>query len=405
MEFSLYVHIPFCRQKCDYCDFFSIPLKSCLPLPSKEGYVSAVLNEIRFYAARYSVLRWKTVYIGGGTPSQLGDELLYRLISGIKAAVPDKKIDEFTVEVNPEDVTESLLSSLEKAGADRISVGIQALDQIALEKINRHCPVQTALDALNLLKENWHKRLSVDFIAGLPGQSKNSFEEQFNAVFAFENIGHISLYTLTVEENTPLYRNIKSKKIRWSSRKADSLWLSGRELLKKKGFLQYEVSNFAKKGEESLHNKVYWHLENYIGCGSGACGSVFYGFDSQKLSERWTNTRSIREYQDFWLSFKDFPKGELEISEKLREVEKIDLQTQEFEWLMMGFRLLEGVSPEVFRERFGKSLEKRIGAENGIFSQWCGKGLGCVYMDGGKKRYALTEKGIMLLNPFLESLL
>ena len=123
MEFSLYVHIPFCRQKCDYCDFFSIPLKSGLPLPSKEGYVSAVLNEIRFYAARYSVLRWKTVYIGGGTPSQLGDELLCRLISGIKAAVPDKKIDEFTVEVNPEDVTESLLSSLEKAGADRISVG------------------------------------------------------------------------------------------------------------------------------------------------------------------------------------------------------------------------------------------------------------------------------------------
>ena len=212
MEFSLYVHIPFCRQKCDYCDFFSLPQKFGLSPREKEVYVSAVLNEIRFYAAKYSISHWKTVYIGGGTPSQLGDDLLYRLISGIKAAVPDKEIREFTVEVNPEDVTESLLYSLDKAGADRISMGIQALDQKVLETINRHCPAETALNALNLLQENWHKRLSVDFIAGLPGQSRDSFEKQFNSVFAFKNIGHISLYTLTVEENTPLYKKIQLKK-------------------------------------------------------------------------------------------------------------------------------------------------------------------------------------------------
>lgn len=396
MEISLYVHVPFCRQKCDYCDFFSIPSNRASCVCPDEEYVRSVLNEIRFYVKKYSVSRWKTVYIGGGTPSQLGAKLLFELVSGIKSAVSDKTADEFTVEMNPEDLTEDILDSAQKAGVDRISTGIQALDQKALDSVNRRCPLQTAISSLELLQKKWKKKLSVDFIAGLPGQTYSSFKKQFETVFNFKNIDHISLYSLTLEENTPLYKKIESGKIKWSQQKTDRMWILGRKILKENGFIQYEVSNFARTGAESLHNKVYWHLENYIGCGSGACGSV-YG----EVSERWTNTCSIKNYENFWLDFNP----ESEIPESIRQVEKIDLQTQEFEWLMMGFRLLEGVCSEEFKKRFGKSLEERIGVKDGLFFEWSKKHLARSYKKGGKTFYALNERGLMLLNLFLESLL
>lgn len=396
MEISLYVHVPFCRQKCDYCDFFSIPSNRASCVCPDEEYVRSVLNEIRFYVKKYSVSRWKTVYIGGGTPSQLGAKLLFELVSGIKSAVSDKTADEFTVEMNPEDLTEDILNSAQKAGVDRISTGIQALDQKALDSVNRHCPLQTAISSLELLQKKWKKKLSVDFIAGLPGQTYSSFKKQFETVFNFKNIDHISLYSLTLEENTPLYKKIESGKIKWSQQKTDRMWILGRKILKENGFIQYEVSNFARTGAESLHNKVYWHLENYIGCGSGACGSV-YG----EVSERWTNTCSIKNYENFWLDFNP----ESEIPESIRQVEKIDLQTQEFEWLMMGFRLLEGVCSEEFKKRFGKSLEERIGVKDGLFFEWSKKHLARSYKKDGKTFYALNERGLMLLNLFLESLL
>lgn len=396
MEISLYVHVPFCRQKCDYCDFFSIPSNRASCVCPDEKYVRSVLNEIRFYVKKYSVSRWKTVYIGGGTPSQLGAKLLFELVSGIKSAVSDKTADEFTVEMNPEDLAEDILDSAQKAGVDRISTGIQALDQKALDSVNRHCPLQTAISSLELLQKKWKKKLSVDFIAGLPGQTYSSFKKQFETVFNFKNIDHISLYSLTLEENTPLYKKIESGKIKWSQQKTDRMWILGRKILKENGFIQYEVSNFARTGAESLHNKVYWHLENYIGCGSGACGSV-YG----EVSERWTNTCSIKNYENFWLDFNP----ESEIPESVRQVEKIDLQTQEFEWLMMGFRLLEGVCSEEFKKRFGKSLEERIGVKDGLFFEWSKKHLARSYKKDGKTFYALNERGLMLLNLFLESLL
>lgn len=396
MEISLYVHVPFCRQKCDYCDFFSIPSNRASCVCPDEKYVRSVLNEIRFYVKKYSVSRWKTVYIGGGTPSQLGAKLLFELVSGIKSAVSDKTTDEFTVEMNPEDLTEDILNSAQKAGVDRISTGIQALDQKALDSVNRHCPLQTAISSLELLQKKWKKKLSVDFIAGLPGQTYSSFKKQFETVFNFKNIDHISLYSLTLEENTPLYKKIESGKIKWSQQKTDRMWILGRKILKENGFIQYEVSNFARTGAESLHNKVYWHLENYIGCGSGACGSV-YG----EVSERWTNTCSIKNYENFWLDFNP----ESEIPESIRQVEKIDLQTQEFEWIMMGFRLLEGVCSEEFKKRFGKSLEERIGVKDGLFFEWSKKHLARSYKKDGKTFYALNERGLMLLNLFLESLL
>ncbi len=396
MDFSLYVHIPFCRQKCDYCDFFSVPsAKSCL-LPDK-NYVDAVLAECSFLVQKYSVTRWKTVYIGGGTPSQLGSELLCLLVEGIKKAVKEKKIDEFTVEMNPEDITFELLEAAQRCGIDRISMGIQALDDKALGAINRHCSVSKVYSALELVEKFWEKKLSVDFISGLPCQTYDSFKNQFQQIFKYKKIDHISLYTLTVEENTPLYKKIESGKIKWNPEKADKMWIIGRNLLEKNGFYQYEISNFSKPGFKSLHNQTYWHLDSYLGCGAGACSSVY-----EKKTRRWTNTVSIKKYEDFWLNFK------AENIQKLSEIQNVELisrETEIFEWLMMGFRLVDGVCEEDFKKRFNLELEERIGTKNGVFADWKKRKLAKTSVKNEKTYYSLTKRGIMLLNQFLESLL
>lgn len=395
MDFSLYIHIPFCRQKCDYCDFFSVPSSNGCLVPDK-NYVDAVLAECNFLVRKYSVTRWKTVYIGGGTPSQLGTKLLVLLAEGIKGAVKEKKIDEFTVEMNPEDITAELLKAADSCGIDRISMGIQALDDKALSLINRHCSVNKVYSALEILNKNWKKKLSVDFIAGLPGQTYDSFKNQFQKIFKYR-IDHISLYTLTVEENTPLYKKIESGKIKWDPQRGDKMWILGRNILEKNGFAQYEVSNFSKPGFKSLHNQTYWKLNSYLGCGAGACSSVY-----SKKTVRWTNTVSIKKYEDFWLNF--CPEKCQQLSE-IQNVELISKETEVFEWLMMGFRLTEGVCVQDFKERFNLNLEERIGAKSGVFFEWKKRKLAKTSVINGKTYYSLNKRGIMLLNQFLESLL
>lgn len=398
MDCSLYIHIPFCAKKCAYCDFFSVPQRkgAKAPVPD-ERYVRALLRECSYYVRKYNITSWNTVYIGGGTPSLLGGELLFELLRGVRA-LADGECREITVEMNPEDVDERLLRYAEQGGATRISIGIQSLDPKALMSVGRGCSVQSVLSALDTLNKHWRGSLSVDLIAGLPGQTHKSFESQFPLIFSY-NPDHISLYTLTVEENTPLFAQIHSGRIKWNADKADRMWIKGRNILEAAGFKQYEVSNFARPGFESLHNQVYWSLKSYIGIGSGASGTI-YGDNAL----RWTNTRSIRKYEDFWLDGRTAG-DEYSGIEQVREREIINLQTQEFEFIMMGFRMLKGVCAEDYALRFGESLEERIGADGGVFSQWRKRRLARYYAADGKTYYALTARGILFLNIFLESLM
>lgn len=398
MDCSLYIHIPFCAKKCAYCDFFSVPQRkgAKAPVPD-ERYVRALLRECSYYVRKYNITSWNTVYIGGGTPSLLGGELLFELLRGVRA-LADGECREITVEMNPEDVDERLLRYAEQGGATRISIGIQSLDHKALMSVGRGCSVQSVLSALDTLNKHWRGSLSVDLIAGLPGQTHKSFESQFPLIFSY-NPDHISLYTLTVEENTPLFAQIHSGRIKWNAGKADRMWIKGRNILEAAGFKQYEVSNFARPGFESLHNQVYWSLKSYIGIGSGASGTI-YGDNAL----RWTNTRNIRKYEDFWLDGRTAG-DEYSGIEQVREREIINLQTQEFEFLMMGFRMLKGVCAEDYALRFGESLEERIGADGGVFSQWRKRRLARYYAADGKTYYALTARGILFLNIFLESLM
>lgn len=399
---SLYVHTPFCRQKCDYCDFYSIPEKKAGLAGgiNPDDFVRSLLVEAEYYVRHYAVEKWSSIYLGGGTPGILESAQLEKIIQGVLSLVPSDEKIEITVEVNPENVTEEKIKILEKCGVSRISMGIQAFDDRALKAVNRISDCKTVKHALNLLDSLWNGRLSVDFIAGLPSHTYKSFESQFELLNAFKKIDHVSLYTLTVEEGTPLDKNIKNHAVEFSQDKADRMWIKGKNILKKLGFCQYEVSNFAKKGFESIHNSGYWKQCSYIGIGPGAAGTV-YDFEGRKAL-RWTDRFSIPCYIQFFSN-----KTVSEINEPAlpRDVEILDFEVLEFEFLMMGFRTISGVSANVYKERFGRNLSERIGAETGVFADWKRRRLAGVRNTDTDVFYSLNERGLMLLNRFLEELL
>ena len=368
----------------------------------KDNFIQSVLKEVHFYAHLYDISEWKTVYVGGGTPSQLSLSQISALFKGIFTAAPLACDAEVTMEVNPDDVSEPLLTTLSCSGVNRISMGIQAFDGRALDSVRRTASAESAERALEVLCSGWKGRLSCDLIAGLPNHTYASFEQGVRKLCSFGQVDHISLYTLTVEDGTPLAKNIESGKVRWSQEKADRMWIRGRNILERSGFFQYEVSNFCRPGFQSRHNSVYWRLQDYIGCGAGASGTVYgraAGDGSVLPAIRWTNTCSLDAYTDFWIH----AAGDgLSVPEECipRTVERLDARVQEFEFLMMGFRMLEGVSAGEYKARFGGSLAERLGAEDGLFSAWKKQGL--ARTDGN--RFALTRRGILLLNRFLEEL-
>ena len=404
---SLYIHIPFCKKKCDYCDFFSIGKKDRAGKINdlSDSYIDALITEAKFYADFYSVSEWKTIYVGGGTPSLLTSKEISALFTGLKKIAPINEDSEITFEINPDDVTEDFLSVCKKAGINRLSMGIQALDDRALKAVNRGSSVKIIFGALENLKKNWTGRLSVDFIAGLPCQTHKSFENQFEILKKYSNIDHVSLYTLTIEENTPLAKKIERNEIKFSQEKADKMWIKGRNILEKLGFHQYEVSNFAKSGFESRHNSSYWLQENYIGIGSGASGTI-YDFEKKK-AVRWTNSLSIPFYTAKISALSQQAENE-EINLILpRTAENLDEETLEFEFLMLGFRRLAGISSKDYEQRFGKSLAERIGDEknSGIFTKWQKNRLARKKIYSDDTIYSLNRRGILLLNRFLEEML
>ncbi len=375
---ALYVHIPFCKSKCAYCDFFSVVCKSIID----DAYIQHLIEEAEARATQFDVSEWSTIYFGGGTPSLLSTNQIETLISGLKAVRPAAKNAEITFECNPDDITVVLLETLKKCGVNRLSVGLQAMNDEPLTLVCRRAHRAENLRALNLLAEHWlepqdserkNRRLSVDLICGLPGQTAQDF---FAGLEEIINCGadHISLYSLTLEEDTPLYKAVDSGKVKLpEAEETDSWWIKARDTLEKSGFAQYEVSNFAKQGCRSRHNMTYWQMLPYVGIGAGATGTVD--------SLRYTNSRSIKD----WLS----GAGE--------EHEMLPPEIQQFEYLMMSFRILDGADAVEFEKRFGKSID----LIEPVFSNWCRRGLA----EKTGSRYALNKQGLLLLNRFLEEII
>lgn len=406
---SLYIHIPFCTSKCSYCDFFSVPLGKDFAVCGKtqkifENYVLALKKEISFYLQKFNITLLKSIYIGGGTPSLLSVKLIKELLDFIELNCKIDENAEITMEANPQDISEEFLEMLKITKVNRLSVGVQCYNDEVLKILQRRCDLKQVDFALNLIKEKWVSAgfsFSCDLISGLPYLSDEDFLLGLNKVISF-GVNHISLYSLMVEEGTLLEKQISREEVAYSDEINENQWILGRDFLEKQGFYQYEVSNFAKKGFESRHNTVYWHVENYLGCGAGATGTVD--------DFRWNNNADVEKYIDFWLG------DGLESAEIPCEVENLSVAEKEFEFLMMGFRLREGVKASQYKKRFGGDLASRLGysggedkklgaSQTGVFDKWMKKNLGDVEKLPDDYRFYLTGEGLLFLNQFLEEIL
>ena len=377
MKTGLYIHIPFCISKCTYCDFFSIPAAGV-----PEDYIEALEKEIEIKTRDVEI---ETVYIGGGTPSLLSKNQLNRICNAIygKDKKGSQSIEEFTIEVNPDDVAQELLETLSKLPVTRISCGIQSFSQKCLSYCKRRAGTQENFNALDNFKKYWKKNLSLDFIAAVPFETEKSMLEGLS-VAVKSGADHISFYSLTIEEETPLGKDYAHGRLDYDFEKADEMWIKGRDFLEKNGFEQYEVSNFCRPGYQCKHNLLYWNHKNYLGCGSGAAQSLYF---DDGIAERKQNTCEIERYIESVLK--------TGISEGTTEL--VDGKASRFEFFMMGLRKLKGISGHDYKSIFHEELPKEFILK---MQNWEKKGLASINGDF----YALTRDGILFLNTFLSEL-
>ena len=385
---SLYIHIPFCKSKCEYCDFFSVPCgNKCIP----DEYVDALLQELDFRIKLYKVQQFSTVYIGGGTPSLLKPIQLEKIMQKVLSlGIPS----EITMEVNPEDVTEELLVTMNNLGINRISCGIQALNDEVLQSVKRRGCVENIFDKIELIKKTWNGIFSVDIISALPNQSKLDFLDGLKKIVSFEP-EHISMYALTIEESTPLGKKLQKGQLSYDFEAADEMWIAGRDFLINSGYFHYEVSNFAKKGFDCEHNMAYWKLKNYIGIGAGAVGTIY-----SDRTVRWSNSTKLDLYISFW----NKNLSDIKIDElcNIQSVENIDFNIQVFEYFMMGLRTSYGICKEEFETRFNIPIPEKFIK---IFNEWEQKQMCQKKVSFNKTYYSLNSSGLLLLNEFLTELI
>ena len=387
---SLYIHIPFCLSKCAYCDFFSRPQINAGLQSVSQSYIEALCKEIAFRLSENKVSSINTIYVGGGTPSLLAPDQFVQLFTTIRINSALASDAEITVEVNPDDLTSQLLTVLAECGVNRISCGIQSMKDQALKKACRRADARTNRRALSLLASNWKGQLSLDFISGLPEDDEESLLSSLKEACDL-NPSHISLYSLSIEENTPFGKQLHAGTLAYDFDKADALWLAGRDFLESQGYKWYEVSNFCRPEKACRHNLCYWSHGDYIGAGSGATGTLY---KKGGAGFRWTNSTNIEEYIDFWL--------EQNRGTAIPQItENIDLSTSEFEFFMMGLRKLRGILDRDFEKIFGKPLAESFCQ---TFDHYEKKGL-CVRSSGEEGTYyAMSREGMLFLNRFLEEL-
>ena len=381
MTASLYIHIPFCAVKCDYCDFFSVPVQNdnCL----LDLYIDALLFDIGKQIDFFAVDCVPTVYIGGGTPSVLGAKRMKRLLSGLQTVLP-QPINECTVEANPESANEDFLNACRGGGVNRISLGLQTFHEPSRSAVHRAGNGSMLEESLGLCARYFPGAFSVDLIAGLPLQSNAILASDIKRALDFQP-AHASLYSLTIEPETPLgWRALHSSEdggfLLPSGDDADSLWIAGRDLLEQSGYSQYEVSNFALQGKACAHNIRYWRMENWLGAGAYASGTIIN--EETGTGKRISYPADIRAYIDA-------PDIRCAGAESLS---RLDLMRES---LLMGFRIRQGPDRLSFKRRFGDSIEAHIPR---TLDRWRERGF---FSPETADSLSPSAEGLLFLNAFL----
>ncbi len=350
-DISVYVHIPFCRSRCSYCDFyFEVGAGSALISRA----LDRVLEEAAWFAERLEGPRIRTIYIGGGTPSLIPAPELERFLEGLRDRLGlSAPVREWTIEANPESVSEEFLAAAAGAGVNRLSLGIQTFHNDLLRRLGRRANADAIDAALETIATAWKGRLTVDLMTGIPGETPDELDGDL-ARLSLLRPGHVSLYSLTVEPGTPLARAIDRGRLTpLSEEEQDRSWIEARDLLVSSGYRWYEVSNFALAGEESVHNPVYWRSEPYLGLGPGAVGTVPVRTAPDGASPRGSGAHGGRIVAARLTNpdLATYLAGSA--SEATRDVEHLDDRTLLFEHFMLGLRTARGVTMDRLAQVFG----------------------------------------------------
>jgi len=368
---GVYVHTPFCLQKCLYCDF---PSYAGFSEEIRQQYVDTLRREIELRARERElpIAKQATVYFGGGTPTVLSVEQIGEIVACLKKNGWWNGPAEATIEANPGTVNAEKLQALRRLGFDRISLGVQSLQDTELLALGRIHTADQALQAVEEAKQAGFQRINVDLMSGIPCQTAESFRDTLDRMLQL-NLSHISVYSLILEEGTPLERLVRDSEVSLPDEDITYvMYEMTTDLLVQAGLQRYEISNYAKPGQESLHNKVYWYYEPYAAFGVGAC--TFNG------KERRTNTIDVQHYINGWNTAglttriggavtrkRDASADKEDMA--LWQTERLDRKTQISEAMIMGLRLAEGISPDVMQKRFSVDVFKYYGKEIKVLLQ------------------------------------
>lgn len=352
---ALYVHIPFCETKCPYCDFNTYAgIEQLIPT-----YIDALTNEINLWAEALGLIPVETIFFGGGTPSYLPEELVGQLISNVRSTFTLSDDAEITLESNPGDITIERLNNWKAIGINRLSIGIQSLDDGLLQSLGRRHTSQEAIDAIGHAKTAGFDNVNVDLMYGLPDQTIDQWGQTLKSIL---NLApeHMSLYCLTLEEGTPLESWVSEGRVSTPDQDlAADMYELAQETADYSGFEHYEISNWALPEHACRHNLVYWRNQPYLGVGPGA-HSYLYG-------HRFANLSSPRQYIKRVSRWADTPPTSKDFRSALRDgavdmVEQIEAPMEMGETMMLGLRLTDGISDTYFHTRFGQKLMDVFGA-------------------------------------------
>ena len=371
---GIYIHIPFCRSKCQYCDFYST---ACPEKKLMHDYVRAVCAHIKETGPQAPGYRVDTVYFGGGTPSILPPDALATILTAVRHSFDVSPKAEITFEANPDSVTTRLLWRLKSEGFNRVSLGIQSDDDDMLEKLGRPHTYEDAVNAAKRIRRAGYKNLSVDLMYGLPDQTLEDWQRTLTNVLQLSP-DHISCYGLKVEPGTPLHAKQNTINLPDDDAQAD-MYLMAVEILKARGFRHYEISNFAKKDKASAHNLKYWTGGEYIGFGPDA-SSDFAG-------KRFVMVRDLNAYID----------GIFSGGQVIADLQEIPPRERAGEYLMMRLRTNIGIS----REEYEKQYLLPFGPLEDILKV-CKQRNFAILSDG---RWRLSPEGMLLSNSILSDLL
>ena len=321
---GLYIHIPFCKHICNYCDFTKRVPKDKEMI---DEYLIHLKEELFSYEKYFDSI--ETIYIGGGTPTLLDTYQLEILLDMLKDF---KNIKEFSIEINPETLTIEKAKILKKYGVNRCSLGVESFDERLLKTLGRTHTNSDVYNAINMLKSVGINNINIDLIFASPGSNLSSIKNDLKEFYKLD-INHLSYYSLILEENTIFYSMYKHKKLTLIDNELEAkMYEYIINDLEKNGFKQYEISNFSKNNSESIHNKIYWNNLEYIGIGLGASGYID--------SIRYTNNTILNEY------YKKYRKIE----------ENIDFNTKFIEEMILGLRLIRGINIDFVNKEYKKDL-------------------------------------------------